>query len=69
MNEIEYKKCFIDFLFDSGEFNIAQRNCFNHVGDMYLRDFLVQMGMLTDDHANFLWSQYVRKTGYKKGRE
>jgi hypothetical protein len=63
------KKSFLDFLLECGEFNTAQRNCFSHVGDMYMRDFLVHMGLLTDEHANFLWSQYVGKTGYRKERQ
>lgn len=65
---MEQPKSFVDFLLDSGEFNIAQRNCFRHVGDMYMRDFLVQMELLTNEHANFLWSQYVRGIDYRKER-
>lgn len=66
---MENQKSFVNFLLECGEFNIAQRNSFSHFSDMYLRDFLVQMGVLTNEHANFLWNQYVQKTGYKKIRE
>jgi len=51
---------FIHFLKETGEFNEAKANCFRHTGDMMMKELLVEMGLMTDEHANYLWQQYIR---------
>lgn len=59
---------FSHFLYESGEFNKAQYGCFRHVSDIEMKEFLVKLGIITQEHANYLWSQYVRGEGYFKDR-
>jgi hypothetical protein len=60
---------FINFLHDSGEINVAQKNCYQHMMDMYFREVLVQLEILSEEHSRYLWGLFVEgKKIYKEKR-
>lgn len=51
---------FLHYLAESGELNQIQANAFRHTCDLLFKDMLVDLGMLSQEHACYLWAEYIR---------